>query len=110
MAHARRWACPYGQPHTSACYFRLSKAVLRQGRAPNMAFQRSGGIGAFLASRSRKKQYRSIRVVPSRRPLNAKPLGGSLPYQRPMLRCDRNAILLPNGLTDWSAVGMEEVV
>jgi len=42
---------------------------------PNTAFQRSGWIRAFLASRSRKRHYRSIKVIHSSRPLNANPFG-----------------------------------
>ena len=45
-------------------------------RRPNTALQRSGWIRAILASRRREKHFQSIDVLPSSRPLNAKPLGG----------------------------------
>jgi hypothetical protein len=55
------------------------KAVFSATQAcpPNPALQRSGEIEAFLAIRSDKKLFRSIGVVHSRRPLNAKTLDGS---------------------------------
>jgi hypothetical protein len=52
------------------------------GVAPNMAFQRSGWIGAILASRRGKKAFRSMNVVPSSPPLNARPLGARLASAR----------------------------
>lgn len=57
-------------------------AVLTPVCPPNTAFQRSGWIGAFLTVRRRKKQFRSINVLHSSRPLNAKPLGFPLAVPR----------------------------